>query len=361
MQIKSPLFELTWAHIREYLREPGALFWSFGFPVLMAIGLGFGLSGKKEIVRSVAIVPNPGDTLFSQSLGVLPGMTDTTIERSTTGLTGSTHYIFKITSWEQAEVMVKRGLVAAIMTEKNNQPIFHIDPTNPEGELLQIQMENYFKTGSFYENKGTFAMLDKKGLRYIDFLIPGLLSMGIMMSVMWGVCYSLIEKRSKKLLRRMIATPMRRSHFLLSQWLSRILITLIEMILILYVAKLFFDIEVQGSTLAALGLFITGNFCFFGLAILISSRTANTQVGNGLVSFVTTPMMVLSGIFFSYQSFPDWAIIIIKLLPLTMLTDALRAVINEGAGFSTTIVSMGVMTLIGIFTFLIGKRMYKWY
>ena len=72
-------------------------------------------------------------------------------------------------------------------------------------------------------------------------------------------------------------------------------------------------------------------------------------------------MMVLSGIFFSYQSFPDWAIFIIKLLPLTMLTDALRAVVNEGAGFSETALSMTFMTIIGIFTFVIGMRMYKWY
>lgn len=358
---KSPLLELTFAHIKEYLREPGALFWSFGFPILMAIGLGFGLSGKKEIVRSVAIVPSEGKSLYEQALGLPKPTADTVIERRTSGLTGNTRYIFRVTSWQQAEVMVKRGLVAAIMTEKDNAPVFHIDPTNPEGELLQIQLEKYFKTGAFYDHPGQFETLDKKGLRYIDFLIPGLLSMGIMMSVMWGVCYSLIEKRSKKLLRRMVATPMVRSHFLLSQWLSRIAVTLIEMVAILLIARWFFEIEVQGSLLAGLMLFVTGNFCFFGLAILISSRTANTQVGNGLVSFITTPMMVLSGIFFSYQSFPEWTINIIKILPLTMLTDSLRAVINEGAGFTETFMSMAIMTFLGIVTFMVGKRMYKWY
>lgn len=361
MKLKSPLFELTLAHIKEYLREPGALFWSFGFPVLMAIGLGFGLSGKRETLRSVAIVPAGGEALFSRSFSLDRLPSDTLIEYHTNGHNGAFRYRFYITTQRQAEVYIKRGIVSAIVTATDNQPVFHIDPANPEGELLQIQMEHYFRTGVFYESPGNFKSLDKKGLRYIDFLIPGLLSMGIMMSVMWGVCYSLIEKRSKKLLRRMVATPMVRSHFLLAQWLSRIVVTLVEMVLILWIARIFFDIEVQGSLWAGLGLFVAGNFCFFGLAILISSRTANTQVGNGLVSFVTTPMMVLSGIFFSYQSFPDWAIGLIKALPLTMLTDALRAVINEGAGFSETIAAMGILSVIGVITFAIGKRMYKWY
>jgi ABC-type multidrug transport system permease subunit len=126
-------------------------------------------------------------------------------------------------------------------------------------------------------------------------------------------------------------------------------------------AHYFFGIIVQGSLLALFIVFVAGNFCFFGLSILISSKTANTQVGNGLISFVTTPMLVLSGIFFSYQNFPDWAVSIIKFLPLTILTDDLRSIINEGAGVLNIIDGFAILSVLGMISFLTGLRMYRWY
>ncbi len=360
--MKHPLIQLIFAHIKEFFREPGAVFWSFGFPVLMALGLGVAFSGKKEMVHGVAVVPSyrKYDTIIRHTFFNGAEPIDTVIEKQFKSGYSTSRYVFHFNSWEESELLLKRGIITTIITEENNKITYHSDPLNPEAELISMQLKGFFESGSpdFYE--GNVTPINTKGLRYIDFLVPGLLSMGIMMSVMWGVCYTLIEKRSKKLLRRMIATPMKKSHFLIAQWASRLVVALFETIVLLVFSELFFDISIQGNLLALIVLLLTGNFCFFGIAILLSSKTDNIQLGNGLISLITTPMIVLSGIFFSYQNFPAWVIKIIKLLPLTMFVDEVRSVINEGAGFIQIYDSIAVLAAFGLLTFVIGLKIYKW-
>lgn len=358
-----PIFLLTISQIKEFFREPGAVFWSFGFPVLMAVGLGLAFSGKKEILHGVAVIQSASNeqNIVNNALFEGQNFTDTIIDRRFENENGNTRYVFHVTSWENAEILLKRGIVNAIVTQDQNQIQYHYDALNPEGELIQMQLSNFFETGNLGQKNGSFVPLDTIGMRYIDFFIPGLLTLGIMMSVMWGVCYSLIEKRSKKLLRRMVATPMRKSHFLISMWASRLMITIFDSVVLLVFARYFFQISVQGSFPALILLLLSGNIAFFGLSILLSSHTANMQVGNGLVSFITTPMMVLSGIFFSYQNFPDWAVSIIRFLPLTRFTDEARSIINEGAGVMQSLDGILILTSFGAITFLIGMKIYKWY
>jgi ABC-type multidrug transport system permease subunit len=361
--MKHPFFILTISHLKEFVREPGAMFWSFGFPILMAIGLGLAFSGKKEITHGVAVIASSDqkDVLVRNTFfgGYAP--TDTIIEKRFENENGNTRYIFHITSWENAERMMKRGVITSILTEGENRITYHYDPLNPEGELIQIQIANFFRSGNLGQDTGSIKPLKTPGMRYIDFLIPGLMTMGVMMSVMWGVCYSLIEKRSKKLLRRMVATPMRKTDFMTSYWASRLILTLFDTVVLLTFAYYFFEVTIQGSISALILMFLAGNIAFFGLAILISSRTANTQVGNGLISLITTPMMVVSGIFFSYQNFPPWAVKVIQVLPLTKFTDEVRGIINEGAGIIDVLDGVAVLGIFGIITFFVGLRVYKWF
>jgi ABC-type multidrug transport system permease subunit len=358
-----PFIQLTIAQIKEFFREPGALFWSFGFPILMALGLGVAFSGKKEIMHGVAVIPTESGQVYIVKKALLDdrNISDTIIERKFENENGRTRYIFHITSWKKAELLMKRGIINAIISEDENGLTYHYDPLNPEGELIQVQLSNFFRTGSLGQDTGSIRPLKTLGMRYIDFLVPGLLTMGIMMSVMWGVCYALIEKRSKKLLRRMVATPMKKAHFLLATWASRLILTCFDSVILLIFARYFFELKIQGSITALVLILLSGNIAFFGLSILISSRTANTQVGNGLISFITTPMMVVSGIFFSYQNFPSWVIKLIKFLPLTKFTDETRSIINEGAGLLDSMDGIAILCLFGVLTFIAGLRVYKWY
>ena len=159
----------------------------------------------------------------------------------------------------------------------------------------------------------------------------------------------------------MIATPMRKSYFLLTLIGVRIALNFMESTLLFIFAWLVFDITIQGNIVALLCIFIVGNISFAGIAIFVSSHTANTEIGNGLINVVVLPMMVLSGIFFSYHNFPEWAIPYIQKFPLTMLADGVRSIFNEGAGFVEVAFPCSLLLIIGISFFLAGLKIFKWY
>jgi len=182
-----------------------------------------------------------------------------------------------------------------------------------------------------------------------------------MSSCVWGISYGFVDKRGKKLLRRMVATPMNKTYYLLSQTLSRLILTLFDSIVLILFANLVFDTQIQGSIFALVLVFISGSFAFIGISVLIASRFENTQVANGVINAVTMPMMLLSGIFFSYYNFPQWFIPIIKYLPLTLFTDSVRSIFVEGAEIAQVFISVCILSAIGFVTFITGAKIFKWY
>ena len=199
------------------------------------------------------------------------------------------------------------------------------------------------------------------GSRYIDFLIPGLMAMSIMNACLWGIGWSLIDLRIKKLLRRMVATPLRKSIFLLSHGLNRMILSAAELFLLYGFAYYYFGIIIQGSLWALLLVFLSGYSAFAGIAVLISCRAQNTHSGNGLINFVSLPMFVLSGIFFSYHNFPDWLTPYVEVLPLTMLANSLRGIITEGIGLYDVILPSIGLVGIGCVCFALGLRFFYWH
>jgi ABC-type multidrug transport system permease subunit len=181
------------------------------------------------------------------------------------------------------------------------------------------------------------------------------------MSTLWGVGYSLIEKRSKKLLRRMVATPMRKSSFLISHFLARLILSIVEATLLYLFAHYYFDITIEGSLIALAAVFMAGMIAFTGIAVFVASRTAKLEIANGLINVVSMPMMVLSGVFFSYHNFPDAVIPYIQKLPLTMLADGIRSIFIEGTGLREHFIEIFSMTGVGVVFFLAGLKIYKWY
>lgn len=360
------LLQLIGIHLKEFSREPGIIFWSILFPILMAWGLGLAFSKQNELIRTVALVDEQNSLTKSTTLGQffvhanLNGNVPLVKKLGNEKL-GVTTYQFMKSDWQESIVMLKRGKVSLIMEWANDSVIYHFDPLNPEAQLAYLQISGAFNGDDLPAQPANVSPLTQTGTRYIDFLVPGLMAMSIMMSCMWGISYSLIDKRMKKLLRRMVATPMKKSSFLLAQFVARLLLNFMESGLLFIFAYFYFGISMQGNWLALILILFAGNITFTGIAILVSSRTANTQVGNGLVNLVVMPMMILSGIFFSYHNFPDWAITVIQRLPLTILADNLRSIFIEGAGLLEIATPFAVLTTIGLVTFISGLRIYKWY
>ncbi|MBN1416044.1 MAG: ABC transporter permease [Bacteroidales bacterium] len=355
--------QLVYIEFLSFFREPGALFWSFFFPVVLAWGLGIAFSSRMETSKNIGLIlthPSYADSL--RSIGGDTAVTDSVIVLSIGNKnSGIIHFRFRQTNWDEASVLLKRGTISLIVEEKDFKPVFHFDPQNSEGKLAYLQTEPLLNKREDVYDRGEISMIRQKGIRYIDFLIPGLLSMNIMMSIMWGVSYTMIERRSKKLLRRMVATPMKKAVYLYAQFFTRFVLCVLEAIIIMAFAYYYFGITVEGSLFTFMLLFIAGFISFSGFSVLISSRTSNTYIGNGMINFFVMPMMLLSGIYFSYHNFPDVIIPYIQLLPLTILADHIRAVFNEGAGLAQSIKAIGILSLLGIVTFSIGLRIFKWY
>jgi ABC-type multidrug transport system permease subunit len=276
---------------------------------------------------------------------------------------GNTTFTFRTMNWQKAMVLLKRGNLTMIVGERYSQIEYHFDPLNPDAQLIYLKLSNLFQHPSVLQQTSNTSIkpLTVTGTRYVDFLVPGLIAMGVMMSIMWGVSYEIIDNRAKKLLRRMVATPMKKSHYLIALITVRVGMNFVESGLLFLFTWIAFGIKVQGSVPALITIFMAGNISFAGIAIFMSSHTAKTEIGNGLINLVSMPMMVLSGIFFSYHNFPEWSSSIIQKFPLTMLADGIRSVFIEGAGFAEIAVPSLILASTGIIFFLAGLKIFRWH
>ncbi|MDR2843841.1 MAG: ABC transporter permease, partial [Candidatus Symbiothrix sp.] len=334
---RKPLYQLTLSYLLETIREPEVLFWGIVFPVLISIGLGMAFTQKAESKFHIIIAETHTASLDSL-------LTIHTVKENAKGkpvqiwkipdeTLGNTEFIFERNDWNPAIVSLKRGEADVILSDSAGVLQYHFDPHNSQAQLAYMRLSALIQSPQPQASKAEIAPLTLKGVRYIDFLVPGLIAMGVMSSIMWGISYTLIERRSQKLLRRMVATPMNKTHFIASMMFIRTFMNLIEAGIIFFFVWLLFDIQIQGNLGALFVLFLAGNIAFTGIAVLVSCRTSKTEVGSGWINAVQMPMMILSGIFFSYHNFPEWSIGLIKLLPLTALTDGMRSIFNEGAGW----------------------------
>jgi ABC-2 type transport system permease protein len=369
------LWQLISALFREIIREPGVLFWGILFPILMSLGLGLAFTKKTDVIRKVAII-NITETPTSEApkTDVADFLTKKCEKNSIMGSwqwkytfkdekLGNSIFQFYDIKWDEAVKLLKRGTINVLLIGKSDSIEYHFDPMNPDAQLTYLKLSAILGKGAVdpVQSNTEIKPLTVTGTRYIDFLVPGLIAMGVMMSSMWGISYGLIEKRSKKLLRRLVATPMKKSHFLIAQITVRIAMNFIESLVLFLFALVAFKMKIQGDIVALILVFLAGNIAFAGLAVLVSSHTSNTEVGNGLINAVVFPMMILSGIFFSYQNFPDWSLPVIRNLPLTILADGIRSIFNEGAGFHEVALPILILLTIGTVFFSVGLRIFKWH
>jgi ABC-2 type transport system permease protein len=371
------LWQLTSALFREIIREPGVLFWGILFPILMSLGLGLAFTKKADVIRKVAIINYTDRSGTGSDNTVLADFLQKNCEKNLPEekeawqwkyvikdeKLGNSIFLFYNMKWDEAMKLLKRGTVNVLLVGLNSSVEYHFDPMNPDAQLTFLKLTTIIGKGEILtvRSNSEIKPLTVTGTRYIDFLVPGLITMGVMMSCMWGISYGIIEKRSKKLLRRLVATPMKKSHFLIALITVRITMNFIES-LVLFLFSLFaFKMTIQGDITALIIMFLSGNIAFAGIAVFVSSHTSNTEVGNGLINFVVFPMMVLSGIFFSYQNFPEWSLPVIRNLPLTMLTDGIRSIFNEGAGYKEVVMPILILIATGVIFFTAGLKIFKWH
>ncbi len=339
----NPLVELTLARFREFLREPEAVFWVFAFPVIMtcALGIAFRSRGAEPVIAG--IVEQPGADALAKTLEASGGFTVRRIAP------------------EDVERAVRDGR-APVVIVPGDPPAYRFDEARAESQVARLAVDAALQRAA--GRADAFTPLSQPvhnvGSRYIDWLVPGLLGMNIMSTGLWGVGFGIVQARTKKLLKRLVATPMSKTHYLLSHVFSRLLFLALEVTVIVGFAWLFFDVRVHGALWALAALAFGGALSFGGLGQLLASRARTIEAVSGLMNLVMLPMWVLSGVFFASTNFPDAMQPFIKLLPLTALNDAMRAVVNEGLTIGAVTREIAVLATWGIVSFGLALKMFRW-
>jgi len=339
---------LLMVRMLELKREPEVVFWVFAFPLLLALGLGIAFRNKPADLVSVAIVAGSGSQDAEAMLARSPQ-----------------HELFKpqILSREEAQTGFRLGKFDLVIEPDGKGGFtYRYDPARPETVLAKAEVNDALQAAAGRKDAvaSTAVASSEPGSRYIDFLIPGLLGMNLMNSGMWGIGFALVDMRQRKLLKRYMATPMRRGDFLLALMSSRLVLMVIEIGLLLVFGVLFFHMRVLGSVFAIAAIGAIGALTFGGVGLLTASRAQKIESISGLINLVMMPMWIFSGVFFSYERFPAVIQPLIKALPLTALNDALRASILEGTPLTHQWPRLLIMGLWGGISFVLALKWFRW-
>jgi ABC-type multidrug transport system permease subunit len=335
------------ARLKELVREPEVIFWIFMFPILLALGLGIAFRNKPPDATRVVIAQQPGSEHIVGLLRQTPDAQSLKVE---------------VQPADQAALNFRLGKFDVELIPKGDTVEYVYDPARPESVLARNVADHALQAAAGTKpSVPTLSRVNSEpGSRYIDFLIPGLLGMNLMGSGMWGIGFALVEMRQRKLLKRYVATPMRRSDFLLALATSRLVLMITELALMLGFGVFVFHVRVMGSWGAIVLVSCLGALCFAALGLLTASRAQKIETASGIMNLVMMPMWVFSGIFFSYERFPAVVIPFIKLLPLTALNDMLRAIILEGNSLSSQTAPLAVVCLWGAISFFVALRIFRW-
>jgi len=339
---------LLMARMLELKREPEVVFWVFIFPLLLALGLGIAFRNKPGNTASVAIIEGAGSQEAQNLIARSPQ-----------------HEQFKVQvlSPDEAHKGFRLGKFDLVIEPGANGSVaYRYDPARPESVLAKAEVDDALQAAAGRKDTvPTSAVTSSEpGSRYIDFLIPGLLGMNLMNSGMWGIGFALVDMRQRKLLKRFVGTPMRRSDFLLAMASSRLILMIIEVGLLLVFGVLFFQMRVLGSVGSIALIAAIGALTFGGVGLLTASRAQKIESVSGLINLVMMPMWIFSGVFFSYERFPAVIHPLIKALPLTALNDALRASILEGTPILHQWPRLLIMILWGGISFALALKWFRW-
>jgi ABC-type multidrug transport system permease subunit len=341
------MVQLTLVRFREFVREPEAVFWTFIFPILLAAGLGIAFRQRGPDKVQVGVVESAaGATAVIQAL------------RKDTAL------VVEAYGDSAAARALRTGKIALLVVPASARDSvrYVYDRGRSEAVTARVLVDRAVQSGAGRVDpvRASDTYVTEAGSRYIDFLIPGLLGMNLMGSSVWGIGFSIVTARSKKLLKRLMATPMSRAQYLLSFLASRLVFLILEVVTLLGFGHWAFGVPLRGSLATLFLVSLLGAVSFGGLGLLAASRARTTEAVSGIMNFIMLPMWIFSGVFFSSSNFPEMVQPFVRMLPLTAVNDALRANMLEGASLATVTPQLLVIVVWGIVTFFAALKLFRW-
>lgn len=340
------LVQLTLVRYREFFREPEAVFWVFVFPVLLTAGLGIAFRNQAPESIAVAIVAGTPAT-----------------DRARAALEAGDGITVRVLTDSGAAQALRTGQVSLVIAPGQDTTLeYRYDRERPESRSARLQVDAVVQdaAGRSHPVPVSERLVSEPGSRYVDFVVPGLLGMNLMGSGIWGLGFAIVDSRRKKLLKRLIATPMSRTQYLASFVLSRLTMLVIEVGVLLGFAALVFGVPIRGSLLTLGMICLLSAMAFSALGLLLASRAQTIEGVSGLMNLVMLPMWIFSGVFFSASRFPDALQPFIQALPLTAVNDALRATMLEGAGWMRLAPELAIIGCWLVVSFVIALRVFRW-
>lgn len=343
-----PLVQLLLARLREFIREPEAVFWAYVFPLVMVVALGLAFRGKPVESVGIDVVEGPQAEAVREMLRTRRELR------------------VQIEPLDAARSRLRVGrteLIVSLASGTSGTTYrYQYDPTRPGSVLARNLADDALQRAAGRKDVLASANdeVTEPGSRYIDFLVPGLIGMGLMGGGLWGVGFAIVDMRIRKLLKRFLATPMRKGHFLSAMMLSRLLFMIPEIAVLLLFSRFLFGVVNRGSYLAVALLIILGAFEFAGIGLLVASRAKTVEAVSGWMNLVMIPMWIGSGIFFSPERFPAWLQPVLQIIPLTPLISALRQVMQEGAPLIAIVDELGLVIGWGLGTFVLALKLFRW-
>jgi len=337
---RSSLFQLTVVRFKLFLREPEAIFWIFFFPILLAMGLGIAFRNRPADVLQVgATTPQ-----LAQALAGDKGLTAVTLDEP-----AGTHAL-------------ATGNILLLAIQRPDGVAYKYDDTNPDARVARLLADRAIQTAAG-RREAVHAendLVHETGARYIDFVVPGLLGMNLMGSAMWGLGFSIVDSRQKKLLKRLVASPMPRWEYLSSFLLSRLAMLVIEVLAFLGFARLVFGVPFRGSLIELGFLCVLTSLVFSALGLLVASRAKTMEAVSGLMNLVMLPMWILSGVFFSASRFPALIQPVVRALPLTAAIDAMRGNMLQGMNLGQLMIPVATLIAWFVVPFAVSLRIFRW-
>ncbi len=336
----SSLYQLTSIRFRLILREPEAIFWIFIFPILLAVGLGIAFRNRPADVLPVAATTPQ----LTQSLARDPGLTAQTL------------------SEPDGHQALSTGSILLLVIQRPESLDYLYDDTNPDARTARLLANQAIQSAAGRRDPlpASNQLIHETGSRYIDFVVPGLLGMNLMGSAMWGLGFSIVEARQKKLLKRLVASPMPRWQYLASFLLSRLAMLVIEVVAFLGFARLVFAVPFRGPLWQLALLCVLTSLTFSALGLLVATRARTMEAVSGLMNLVMLPMWILSGVFFSASRFPAVIQPIVRALPLTAAIDAMRGNMLQGQSLAHMLSPVAILLAWFILPFAISLRIFRW-
>ena len=337
---QSSLYQLTMIRFRLFLREPEAIFWIFVFPILLAVGLGIAFRNRPADVYQVGATT----AQLTQALAADKGLKAATMNEA------------------DGTRALATGSILLLVINAPDGVAYKYDETNPDARTARMVADRAIQTaaGRHEAVHVDNQLVHETGSRYIDFVVPGLLGMNLMGSAIWGMGFSIVESRQKKLLKRLVASPMPRWQYLASYLLSRLSMLVIEVVGFLGFARLVFGVPFRGSMWQLGLLCVLTSLAFSALGLLVASRAKTMEAASGLMNLVMLPMWILSGVFFSATRFPAVIQPVVRALPLTAAIEALRGNMLQGTNLRQQTAQIGILLAWLVVSFAISLRIFRW-